>query len=332
MAIAAFSARFVTVLPMLFSRSKLVNSTRRIIATASMAPLVRALSGSEGFAISVVIATRDRASYLELALASLERQVFPRAHWEIIVADDASLDDTPRVLDECEQRGRVSLRCWRSDERQGFARARNAALEMARGTIVVFLDEDQIAAPDLLVQHLRHHLNGPVCVIGDTSRNIHTHLFSSLGGDVEGAPLLPTMAPSDLDASQTWQAHTEENGKAYGAIWNYFANQGRTPPHAWIYFEGGNASAPRASLLSLGGFDQGHSSWNLGEWGLECNDLALRLHRHGVPMRFETSAVALRPACPRRGFNRRERWSQIARFFTLHCDLDRARVEPLLCR
>ena len=124
----------------------------------------------------------------------------------------------------------------------------------------------------------------------------------------------------------------KENGKAYGAIWNYFAQQGRSPPHPWVYFEGGNASAPRESLLELGGFDEGHPTWNLGEWGLECNDLALRLHQSGVPVRFEVGAAALRQVHPRRSFDGRERLGQVTRFFALHPDLDRARVEPLVCR
>src|SRR4051812_16903514 len=48
--------------------------------------------------ITVVIATRDRATRLQAALASLHGQTLPRDRFEVIVVDDRSTDGTQAVL------------------------------------------------------------------------------------------------------------------------------------------------------------------------------------------------------------------------------------------
>jgi glycosyltransferase involved in cell wall biosynthesis len=286
----------------------------------------------EGVAASVVIATRDQASFLDLTLVSLEHQLFPRGRWEVIVVDDASSDDTSAVLDSCERRGNVLLRHKRTGEPRGLSWARNQALEMARGKIILFLDDDQIVAPDWLVQHLRAHIREPAFVLGSSGRSLHTHLFSPMVELMKGVAPLRVMSAADLDVPHKWESLVQENGKDYSGIWNYFAAQNLAPPNSWVYFEGGNASVARELILSLGGFDEGYPSWNLGEWGLECNELALRVHQQNLPLRYEPKAVALRQIQPEPVFEWLDRAKNVNRFFALHPELDRARIEPLVCR
>ena len=50
-------------------------------------------------AISVVVATRDRARHLEAMLAGLRAQTLAADRFELIVVDDGSKDDTPQILD-----------------------------------------------------------------------------------------------------------------------------------------------------------------------------------------------------------------------------------------
>ena len=49
--------------------------------------------------VSVVIATRNRASLLGQTLDALARQRWPREAFEIIVADNLSTDDTRSVVE-----------------------------------------------------------------------------------------------------------------------------------------------------------------------------------------------------------------------------------------
>lgn len=306
---------------------KVARIARRAIVRASVRLLARALVGREGVAISVVIATRNRASYLELTLASLERQVFPYDRWEIIVADHASLDDTPEIINRYISYRKMQLRCWRSETPQNSSTGRNRAIELARGKIVVFLGDDQIAAPDLLIHHLRCHMGGPICVIGETGCSLHTHLFPPQGCSIEGVLLSPVMTPADLDAPRTWEMLIQENDRSYSSIWHHFTAQKLSPPHPWTYVEGGNISVSRELLLSQGCFDEGYPTWDLGEWGLAYQDLALRLHEKRVPIRFEPNAITWQQIGPESGLDERKRISNITRFFSLHPSVDRTLVE-----
>jgi glycosyltransferase involved in cell wall biosynthesis len=92
--------------------------------------------------LSVVIATRDRASLLESTLRSLAAQNAADLAWEVIVVDNGSVDRTPDVL-----RGAsaslplVAL----SEPAAGKNRAMNRALTAARGRLLLFSDDDVIA-------------------------------------------------------------------------------------------------------------------------------------------------------------------------------------------
>lgn len=60
-------------------------------------------------AVSVIVITRNRASYLDLTPPMLERQVVPAREWEVIVADERSVDSTSEVVNHY-RRGRLQVR------------------------------------------------------------------------------------------------------------------------------------------------------------------------------------------------------------------------------
>jgi glycosyltransferase involved in cell wall biosynthesis len=85
--------------------------------------------------VSVVIPTYNRADYIAAAIDSVLGQTLPGA--EIIVVDDGSTDDTADRLAAYGDR----LVCLRTPNR-GFAMARNAGMEAARGDYIAWLDSD----------------------------------------------------------------------------------------------------------------------------------------------------------------------------------------------
>ena len=93
----------------------------------------------EGPDVSVIICTRNRRVWLAEAVASVAAQT--EIGWEIIVADDASSDDTPAWL---EARRAENVRVVRQDPAGGRAAAANRALVDARGGAVMFLDDDDV--------------------------------------------------------------------------------------------------------------------------------------------------------------------------------------------
>ena len=75
-----------------------LTSLRRTVLCAAVRPLLRGMSRATGIAASVIMPTCNKATYLDLTLAALERQVFPDDLWELVVIDDASADATPQIL------------------------------------------------------------------------------------------------------------------------------------------------------------------------------------------------------------------------------------------
>jgi glycosyltransferase involved in cell wall biosynthesis len=95
--------------------------------------------------ISVVICTRNRAHILFRVLESLRMQTYP--NWEAIVVDDYSDDATWRTL------GYVSdprIRYVRNIREQGELEARNFGVACASGSIISYLDDDNILYPTAL--------------------------------------------------------------------------------------------------------------------------------------------------------------------------------------
>lgn len=94
--------------------------------------------------VSIVLPTRDRAALLSRAIASVHAQTYP--HWELLVVDDGSVDDTPALLAGV---GDPRVRALRAGG-AGVCAARNVALSHVRGEIVAYLDDDNLMHPGWL--------------------------------------------------------------------------------------------------------------------------------------------------------------------------------------
>ena len=102
---------------------------------------------------SVVIPChRTPPATLEMTLAALEGQTYPRGLFEVILVDDGS--DPP--LEPPRSTLNVSME---RQERRGFglARARNTGARAASGEILLFLDDDMLAEANWIAAHARWH-------------------------------------------------------------------------------------------------------------------------------------------------------------------------------
>jgi len=107
-------------------------------------------------AISVILPTFNRAHVLPRAIDSVLQQ--SEANFELIVVDDGSADETPRVLASIED---TRIRVVRSEINRGGNWARNRGLELSRANFVSFLDSDDVYLPEKLSAILSMFLENP---------------------------------------------------------------------------------------------------------------------------------------------------------------------------
>ncbi len=105
--------------------------------------------------LSVIIRSRDEADRLRLTLASLTRQT---AEVEVVMVDDGSTDHTQAVLNEA--KAKLPLVVVRHAAARGRAAASNAGARAASGELLLFLDGDTLAGPDLARRHIERHAGG----------------------------------------------------------------------------------------------------------------------------------------------------------------------------
>ncbi len=101
--------------------------------------------------VSVLIATRDRAELLGRTLESLAGQR-TTARWEVIVIDNGGTDSTAQVLADFAPRLPLTSIYFPAP---GKNRALNRGLNIARGTLALFTDDDIDLGPDWIESHFR---------------------------------------------------------------------------------------------------------------------------------------------------------------------------------
>jgi glycosyltransferase involved in cell wall biosynthesis len=114
--------------------------------------------GKAGF-VSVVVPCYNQARFLAEAIESALSQTY--ADLEIVVVDDGSQDDTPKV-GAAYVRKDSRVRLIRQENR-GLAGARNRGLAEARGEYVVFLDSDDRLLEEALEVGVRELEANPDC-------------------------------------------------------------------------------------------------------------------------------------------------------------------------
>lgn len=99
--------------------------------------------------ISVIIPVYAAQAYLDRCVDSVVKQIYQNL--EIILVDDGSPDNCPAMCDAwAEKDSRIRVI---HQENHGGGAARNAALDIANGSLISFVDSDDYIAPDMY-EHL----------------------------------------------------------------------------------------------------------------------------------------------------------------------------------
>ena len=108
--------------------------------------------------VSVIMATRNRASMLTQAIESIGKQTW--THWQLIIIDDASHDDTPEILRAYSQKDK-RIQYHRFEHQQGLAVARNVAINHAKGILIALQDDDDLSRPTRLAEQVAFFKENP---------------------------------------------------------------------------------------------------------------------------------------------------------------------------
>jgi len=101
--------------------------------------------------VSVIIPVYNGARYLRAALESVFAQTY--RHFEVIVVDDGSTDDSGVIA-----KSFPDVR-YIYHANQGVAAARNNGIDAARGEFLAFLDQDDLWTPEKLKVQIDHLLS-----------------------------------------------------------------------------------------------------------------------------------------------------------------------------
>jgi len=203
--------------------------------------------------ISVILVVQDDEKALPVLLTHMEQQSLPASRFEILIIDNGSRDQSFSLAERFAQGAPVKTRCFRRTI-PNQAGARNQGVAEAKAPLLLFLDNDLLAGPDLLMRHLEAQQDyGGGCVVGAILEHpqMDTGVLTRWFLPEERRSFPPDSLLSFLD----WRFH--------------------------------NTSLPREAILEAGGFDEGYS---LGFF--EDRDLAWRLIRKGMRGHFLENANA----------------------------------------
>ncbi|NHC40740.1 glycosyltransferase [Bacillus sp. MM2020_1] len=109
--------------------------------------------------VSVVMAVYNGEKFIQEAIDSILLQTYE--HYELIIVNDASTDNTPKILDNITN-DRVQIIHLPSN--QGAAEALNIGIDHAKGGWIAIHDADDISVPNRLERQVSHLLEHPELV------------------------------------------------------------------------------------------------------------------------------------------------------------------------
>jgi peptidoglycan/xylan/chitin deacetylase (PgdA/CDA1 family)/glycosyltransferase involved in cell wall biosynthesis len=208
---------------------------------------------------SVIVPTYQRRALVLALVRSMMRQELD-GNFEVIIVVDGSDDgsaDALRKIGEIEPPFQLTIL---EQSNQGAASARNRGTAVARGEILLFLDDDMEAHPQLLVEHDRSHRDGAQVVLG--------HI-----------PLHPESPSNILSAAvKSWAEDRARSLSSPGA---------RLTLHDLLT---GQISLSREIFESVGGFDTNFTRG--GSFGDEDVDFGYRLMLAEYRIVFNPNAIS----------------------------------------
>ena len=208
---------------------------------------------------ALLISTYNWPEALELVLKSALLQT--RLPNEIIIADDGSNDKTKSLIEQFNQKSKISIHhIWQEDD--GFRKSKilNKAIATATADYIIQVDGDCILHKNFIEDHFNEAQNG-VYLYGS-----RVNILPDFAADVIFKRKINFNLFSKEIKNRTRSLHISFLSKLY-------------KPHKGISrkFRGCNVSYWRKDFMKINGYNEDFEGW-----GREDSDLAIRLGNNGI--------------------------------------------------
>ena len=233
---------------------------------------------------SVIVPTYRRERVLCETIQYLLGLSYP--HYELLVIDQTSdhEEGTQQFIRTCQDRFPERFR-WHFVSKANLPHARNIGAKLARGSYLLYCDDDIIPPADLIELHMAN-LQQPG--IGAATGGVY----------VERKKLPPQPKPLVI----------LPNGRMRD-YWQYKVPKGTTDS-----LLGGNMSMGRHLAIDVGLFDEGY----IGRANGEETDFSLRILRRGYQIAYDPAAAVVHLSHPTGGSRASKDWDERQYFFESH--------------
>lgn len=206
--------------------------------------------------ISVVVPVLSTNEKLINFLEGVIQQKLERSKFDLIVVDDGSSPSLEYAFRNFVKRFHDGQATFiRHEENQGRAKARNSGIMKATGDVLLFVDVDNVPAPDAFGAILEQFAGGELkavrgsvrCTIDNVSKSAYTRFFDSRYLGARGVP---------------------------------------SGPLSYRYFASDAVAISRFVLDKVGYFDE-----KFRAYGCEDEELGCRVKAKGIPFYFATNAT-----------------------------------------
>lgn len=198
-----------------------------------------------------------------------------RFDYEVVVADDGSTDGTDEIINAFKSTGGIKSVYLSRSEQSCRSRARNEALKLAAGEIIVFIDSDILVPPDYLLTLDEFFSFGSGFAVSGFRRLINEPVsFESVSdGSIFDEKYQQTLKTGE-DFRYEIMKKISYNAAAFDA--------------PFLYALSCNLAVPKLWIDKVGGFDE-----DLIKWGIEDIEFIYRLYKAGMKIIYNTRGTVL---------------------------------------
>lgn len=206
--------------------------------------------------LSIVVPTHNRKDVLKKTIECLCQQTFNTNDLELIVVDDGSIDGTDKDMRNLQLP--IAFTYLRNNVTMGRAATRNRGIEKSGGKLILMIDDDVWATPDLVKYHVIRHQSSPVEL--------------AVVGAILPSPEIPQTAVNIFQNRHH--------------LWCYREMTRRSDNLPYGFCKTANLSIKKETIFKINLFDEGFH-----HYGGEDTDLGLRLIKENIKLVFSEHAL-----------------------------------------